>query len=150
MESTPVWAQTIPCVSTDPDTDFTDTIRQCEHLAAVALETEHASSQREMYQRLHHGLSELLPGLNDPVPAHMVDRLTVETPPTRFPTLDSESDLLCEYCIALSHLLSGGKMSVTVEETLQGLLYELTAYLADIMNAPRWLRTPNGLQHIAP
>jgi len=35
-------------------------------------------------------------------------------------------------------------MTLDVEETLKGLLYDLTCFLSDTMQAPRWLKTPQG------
>ena len=117
-------------------------------LAAGALDTEHLPTQHELYQRLHECLTQLQPTLLEPIDENQMAQFTVSTLPRTRPTMDTESELLCEYCLALSHLLSGNPLSISVEETLQGLLYELTAFMTDTMLAPRWLSTPQGLQPI--
>jgi hypothetical protein len=135
-------------VEVSPESDFTVAATHCEELAASALESEHMSTQYALYKRLHECLTRLQPTLMDPIPENQIAQFTVSTLPRTRPAMDTETDLLCEYCLALSHLLSGNPLSLSVEETLQGLLYELTCFMADTMLAPRWLSTPLGLQPI--
>lgn len=149
MEATAVWTHPLLYVNVEPESDFTEAATHCENLAASALEAEHMQTQHELYQRLHECLIQLQPTLIDPIPDNMIAQFTVNEMPRAQPQMDTESDLLCEYCLALSHLLSGNALSLSVEETLQGLLYELTCFLRDTMLAPRWLNTPLGLQPIA-
>ncbi|MDX6021818.1 hypothetical protein SIL08_16200 [Scandinavium sp. V105_16] len=149
MEATAVWTHPLLFVNVEPETDFTEVAEHCENLAASALEAEHMQTQHELYQRLHECLTQLQPTLLDPIPDNLIAQFTVNEMPSTEPVMDTETELLCEYCLALSHLLSGNPLSLSVEETLQGLLYELTCFMTDTMLAPRWLNTPQGLQPIA-
>lgn len=145
MEAPAVWTHPLMYVEVEPESDFIDTIKHCENLAATALDEEDMLTQQALYQRLHQCLSLLHPTLNDPIPESLVEQFTVNVRPTTSPAMDTESDLLCEYCIALSELLSGSPRTLRIDETLQGLLYDLTSFLADTMQAPRWLNTSKGL-----
>jgi hypothetical protein len=149
MEATAVWTHPLIYVDVEPEHDFVGAATHCEDLAASALESEHMSTQHELYQRLHECLIRLQPTLIDPIPENQIAQFTVDVMPRARPAMDTETELLCEYCLALSHLLSGNPLSLSVEETLQGLLYELTCFMVDTMLAPRWLSTPLGLQPIA-
>ncbi|MCS2162813.1 hypothetical protein MUU47_17110 [Scandinavium sp. H11S7] len=149
MEAPAVWTHPLLYVDIEPQTDFAEAAAHCEKLAAGALDTEHLPTQHELYQRLHECLTQLQPMLLEPIDENQMAQFTVSTLPRSRPTMDTESELLCEYCLALSHLLSGNPLSISVEETLQGLLYELTAFMTDTMLAPRWLSTPQGLRPIA-
>lgn len=146
MEPSAVCTPSLLSEETEFDSDFVEAAKQCEHLAASALEDEDLFKQQALYQRLHQCLSQLQPTLNDPIPQEMVAQFTVSTRPQTVPAMDTESDLLCEYCIALSELLSGNRLTFSIEQTLQGLLYELTCFLSDTMLAPRWLATPEGTE----
>lgn len=148
MEATAVWTHPLLYVTVEPETNFAEAATHCEDLAASALESEHLNTQHQLYQRLHECLTRLQPTLLEPITEEQMPQFTVSRMPSSAPTMDTESELLCEYCLALSHLLSGNPLSLSVEETLQGLLYELTCFLADTMLAPRWLETPQGLRPI--
>jgi len=82
----------------------------------------------------------LQPTLNDVIPPHLVPQLTVDTPPAEPPRFEPESDLLCEYCLTLTHVLNSQSLPPDMEKTLTGLLCELVWYFADIMKAPRWVK----------
>lgn len=144
MESTAVWTHPLLYVNLEPETDFLATIAHCEKLAGDAMESEHQNTQKKLYLRLHECLSALQPTLLDPIPEALEAQLTVDAYPSTLPAMETESDLLCEYCLTLSGLLSGKPLDVKHHETLQGLLYDLTCFLSDTMQAPRWLKTPQG------
>lgn len=146
MESSAVWTHPLLYVDVEPVTQFCETATHCEQLAGDALETEDNQTRQELLLRLNVCLSALLPTLNDPIPEAQVEQFCTRTMPVSPPTLETESDLLCEYCLTLCKLLSGETMNIQLEETLRGLLYELTCYLADTIHAPRWLHTSAGLQ----
>ena len=144
MEASAVWNHPLLNANIEPETDFIATIRHCEQLAGDAMETEHTATQHQLYQRLHECLSVLHPTLLDPIPEERIEQFTVATRPPRTPTMETESDMLCQYCLSLSALLSGKPRSLRIDEDLQGLLYDLTCFLSDTMQAPRWLQTPQG------
>lgn len=146
MEAPAVWTHPLLFTEFDPSLDFVDVATQCEELAASALESEHLETQHDLYQRLHTCLAQLQPTLLDPIPDDRMAEFTVSVLPDCRPAMETESELLCEYCLALSKLLSGQPLSIRVEETLQGLLYELTCFLSDTILAPRWINTPQGVK----
>lgn len=147
MEPTSILPPSV-CVSPAAEADFVAVALGCEQLSASALEMEDMSAQRVVYRELNSLLSRLLPVLNEPIPQSCQTHFIVDKLPDTPPALESDGDLLCEYCLALSELLAGGKMSLAIEENLQGLLAELTRFLSDTIAAPRWLRTPGGLTPI--
>lgn len=149
METTTVWQDPLPADFIDVEADFVAAAAHCERLAVTAQEAENMAEQRELYRRLNSGLSQLLPVLNEPIADADRGAFIVDTPPASSPALDCDSDLLCEYCLALSELLAAGRMPISVEETLQGLLSDLIRLLTDTIAAPRWLRTAQGLQPLA-
>lgn len=148
MEAPVAWTNPLLYVDIEAAADFIETATHCEKLAEEALETEHLKTQHDLYERLHECLQKLYPTLNDPIPEELVEKFTVTTPPLHPPVMDTESELLCEYCLALSKLLAGNPLSLDIEETLKGLLYELTSFLTDTMLAPRWLATADGLESL--
>lgn len=146
MEATAVWQFPVPTDFIDLEEDFIAAAARCERLGVAAQDTENMAAQREIYRQLGEHLSHLLPILNEPIPPACQESFTVETRPAVSPTLNCDSDLLCEYCIALSELLAQGRMPISIEDTLQGLLSDLLRLQTDIISAPRWLRTPDGLE----
>ncbi|WP_413725058.1 hypothetical protein [Sodalis sp. RH16] len=86
--------------------------------------------------------------MGNPIPPHLVERLTVDEPPSSSPRFEPESDLLCEYCQVLVRLLTDRTISQDMEPTIIGLLFELVNYLADELRAPRWIRTADGVKII--
>lgn len=149
MEHTAAWHFPLPADYIDPHEDFVAAAAHCEQLALTAQDTENMMTQRELYRQLNECLSQLLPVLNDPIPQGSRDAFIVDTLPAVPPNLDCDSDLLCDYCLALSELLAEGRMPLSIEETLQALLSDLIRLLAETIAAPRWLRTPDGLQPVA-
>ena len=145
MEATAVFQLPVPTDFIDPEEDFVAAAARCERLGVAGQDTENMAAQREIYRQLGEHLSRLLPELNEPIPPACREAFTVDTRPAAPPTLNCDSDLLCEYCIALSELLAQGRMPISIEDTLQGLLGDLLRLQTDLISAPRWLRTPDGL-----
>ncbi|WP_318376577.1 hypothetical protein [Enterobacter sp.] len=122
------------------DTDFTVLADHCEHFAETLIESDDPALRLAMCGRLNACLMLLQPTLNDIIPPHLVPQLTVDTPPAEFPHFEPESDLLCEYCLALTRLVNSQSLPPDMEKTLTGLLCELVWYFTDIMKAPRWVK----------
>lgn len=144
METQAVW-NVPPVLPTLPaDANFLELAEHCEMLASRVLEETRAHSHPLLHQQLATTLAALHPTLRDPIPPTLIDKLTTDTLPRQPPAMDTESDLLCEYCLVLNQLLAGDRLTGSQEATLKGLLYELTCFLADTITAPRWLRTSSG------
>ncbi len=68
--------------------------------------------------------------------------------PDTFPCFEPDATLLCDYCQVLTQILTEQALSPETEKTLTGLLCELVWYFAANLNAPRWIRTTDGVQVI--
>ncbi|EEN7281771.1 hypothetical protein G4034_000859 [Salmonella enterica subsp. salamae] len=130
------------------DTDFTTLADLCEKFATTLIESHDPALRLALCKQLAACLRLLEPTLSDPVPPHLVERLTVDSLPDTYPHLDADAELLCRYSQALSQLLTERKLLPETEQILTGLLFELVCYFADELRAPRWLRTANGVKPI--
>lgn len=130
------------------DTDFTTLADHCDHFAETLIESDDPALRLALCERLTACLTLLRPTLNDPVPPHLSERLTVDTLPVNVPRFEPDSVLLCDYCLALAQLLTGNTLSPEMAQTLGGLLADLVWYFADDMRAPRWIRTASGVKLI--
>lgn len=133
-------------VSFSDATDFTVLADYCEHLAENLMESDDPALQLAFNTRLTAALARLRPTLNQPIPAHLTERLTTDALPATAPCFEPDSDLLCDYCLALAKLLAGRGLSLEMEHTLTGLLAELVWYFTAELKAPRWIRTANGVK----
>ncbi|MCI4239025.1 hypothetical protein [Dickeya dianthicola] len=133
-------------VSFSATTDFTVLADYCEHLAENLMESDDPALRLAFNTRLSAGLARLKPMLNQPIPTHLTERLTTDALPVAVPCFEPDSDLLCDYCLALAQLLAGRGLSLEMEHTLTGLLAELVWYFTAELKAPRWIRTANGVK----
>ncbi|EEC0293635.1 hypothetical protein YV76_000970 [Salmonella enterica subsp. enterica] len=129
-------------------TDFTDLAGYCDHVAVTLIECRDPVLKMTLCGRLSASLALLRPTLNEPIPPHLTEYFTVETPPDTFPRFEPGAELLCGYCQTLVQILTERALLPEVEQTLTGLLCELVWYFAADLNAPRWLRTADGMQVI--
>ena len=133
---------TVPFSAT---TDFTVLADYCEQFAQTLTEDDDPTLKMALCGRLNACLTLLQPGLLDPIPAHLIESLTVDTPPADRPRFEPECTQLCCYCLALTQTLAGRGLTSETEKHLGWLLYDLTRLFATEINAPRWLRTAEGL-----
>ncbi len=103
-------------------TDFTVLADYCAHFAETLIETDDPALRLALCGRLHACLALLQPTLHDPIPPHLTESLTVDTPPATPQHFDPEPDSLCEYCLALLQLLLEHPTEPKTEQTLTGLL----------------------------
>lgn len=120
----------------------------CEHFAQPLTEDDDPTLKMALCGRLNACLILLQPGLLDPIPAHLIESLTVDTVPADYPRFEPECTRLCGYCLALTETLAGQGFASDAEKQLGWLLYELINLFAEEMKAPRWLRTAEGLKLI--
>lgn len=126
-------------------TDFTTLADNCEQFADALIVCDDPVQKMALCGRLSACLALLQPTLNDPIPEPLKESLTVEDIPAHLPAFEPEAVQLADYCLVLSHLLISGGLAAETERTLTGLLCDLTGYFASTINAPRWLRTENGV-----
>ncbi|WP_313825177.1 hypothetical protein [Leclercia sp.] len=126
------------------NTDFTELADHCERFAHTLLETDDPAEKLALCARLSACLALLQPTLNEPIPAHLVERFTLTDLPSSLPAFEPESDQLGLYCQTLTQLLISNALPRDMAKVMEGLLYELVNFYADTLNAPRWLQTPDG------
>lgn len=129
-------------------TDFTELAECCENFAETLTENPDPALKMALCGRLAACLELLQPTLNDPIPRHLKESLTVDSLPAARPRFEPDSELLCDYSRALTQLLIAKSLTPQLEQTLGGLLYELICCFADQLKAPRWLRTADGVRLI--
>lgn len=129
-------------------TDFTVLAGHCDTFAETLIESNDPTLKMALCGRINACLTLLQPTLLEPVLPHLVESLTVDTPPVSPPRFDPECTELCHYCIALAQILPGQGFASETEKYLSWLLYDLINYFAAEMKAPRWLRTSEGVKFI--
>ncbi|HCD7554121.1 TPA: hypothetical protein ND482_004493 [Citrobacter farmeri] len=122
-------------------TDFTDLADHCDRFAETLIECHDPAMKMALCGRLSACLAILRPTLNEPIPPHLVESLTINDLPASFPRFEPDPEQLCKYCLTLLRILTE---QVQGSETLTGLLCELVWFFAAKLKAPRWLRTADG------
>ncbi|EAW8019758.1 hypothetical protein CNQ08_001944 [Salmonella enterica] len=123
------------------DTDFTVLAIHCDKLALILAECDDPALRMAFCGRLAAALTLLRP-------QHLMDSLTVEALPARFPAFEPDANTLCDYCQTLAQVLLCRTFPPQLEEQLNWLLSELVEYFAAEINAPRWIRTADGVKFI--
>ncbi|EDU6305699.1 hypothetical protein QYO04_000898 [Salmonella enterica] len=139
---------TLLTVPFSADTDFTLLADYCDRFAETLIETDDPAQRLALCGRLAACLALLRSTLNDPVPPHLVESLTVDILPTTSPAFAPGFELVCEYSETLAQLLLSRALSPQAEQTMTGLLAELVWYFAAELKAPRWIRTADGVKVI--
>lgn len=148
MATIPTQTHPLLSVPFNAATDFTVLADHCDRFAEALLESGDPTLRLALCGRLVAGLSLLRPTLNDPIPPHLIESLTVDTLPASYPCFEPGSELLCDYSLTLAQLLTGRALLPKMEQTLAGLLCELVWYFAAELKAPRWLHTSDGVKFI--
>lgn len=130
------------------DTDFFDLTAHCQQMAYELAECDDPALRMALCGRIDAGFALLQPGLFDPIPPHQIDRLTVDTLPVSVPHFESDAHVLCNYCQTLAQLLICRTLSPQAEIQLGWLLSALADYFMAEVNAPRWIRTRDGVKFI--
>ncbi|EPD7373280.1 hypothetical protein ACSDY2_005010, partial [Escherichia coli] len=82
-------------------TEFTELADHCDRFAETLIECHDPTLKMALYGRLRACIAILSPTLNDPIPSHLVDSLTLDDLPASFPHFDPDPEQLCEYCEVL-------------------------------------------------
>lgn len=140
---------TTPFITPDTDlltvpfsaaSDFTDLADCCDRFAQTLIESDDPAYNIALLGRLSACLALLRPTLNDPIPKHLIERFTVKQLPDMPLYFEPDAEALCDYCQALTQLLSQQTLLPETEKTLRALLCELVWMFASDLKAPRWLR----------
>ena len=131
--------------------DLFQLLDACEFHADALIENDDNTERMALCGRLLVGLEALKTVLKEPLPAHLVERLTVdiaEEDNYRSP-LSTDSETLREYCVALTLLLLQHQQPEEKEAHITEMLFELINVLAEDLKAPRFVRTDGGLVMIS-
>jgi len=118
MATIPTQTHALLAIPFDSTTDFTVLAGHCENLADALLHSDDPAQRQAFSQRLTECLTQLRPTLDDAIPAHLIDSLTVDERPVATPRFEPEADLLCDYSQALARLLAERRLSPEMEPTL--------------------------------
>jgi hypothetical protein len=104
------------------NTDFTELADNCQRYCEALVEETEPARKIALCGRLASTLVLLRPMLQEPLPEHLQERLTINVFPECEPAFNAES-----------------------ARVMGDLLFELTGYFADQLKVPRWLRTEAGV-----
>ena len=127
--------------------DLFQVLNACQHYVDALIENDDNTERMALCGRLLAALEVLKVALNAPLPAHLIERLTVDVaePDNYRGALTTDSETLREYCSALTILLLQRQQSPEQEEQITGLLFELINVLVEDLKTPRFVRTDAGL-----
>ena len=131
--------------------DLFQILDACQHYVDALIENDNNTECMALCGRLLAGLEMLKFALKAPLPAHLIERLTVEVaePDNYRGPLSTDSETLREYCSALTILLLQHHQSPEQKEHITGLLFELINLLVEDLKAPRFVRTNGELAMIS-
>lgn len=120
-------------------TDFTDLADYCDRFALNQIDCDDVRYSQALLGRLSACLKLLAPTLHEPIPPHLIERLTTDTLPATV-YFEPDAEALCDYCQTLAHVLSEQTLQPEMKKTLKGLLCELVWMFVGELKAPRWVR----------
>ncbi|MFZ3391136.1 hypothetical protein [Buttiauxella gaviniae] len=131
--------------------DLFQILDNCQYHVDALIENDDNTERMALCGRLLAALEILKVALKTPLPAHLIERLTVDVaePDNYRGALTTDSETLREYCSALTILLLQPQQSPEQKEHITGLLFELVNVLIEDLKAPRFVRTDGGLVMIS-
>ena len=131
--------------------DLFQVLDACQHYVDALIENDDNTECMALCGRLYAALEMLKFALKAPLPAHLIERLTVDVaePDNYRGALSTDSETLREYCAALVMLLLQHQQSPEQSEHITGLLFELINVLVEDLKAPRFVQTDGGLVMIS-
>ena len=121
--------------------DLFELLDACETLSDELIECSSHAHRQALYVRLALCLAAMEEELEKPLPQYLIDRLTAEKLVDSQPQhLAGDSELLRQYCFALTQILISQRQTAEVNEVLNGLLFELVNLLIEDLLVPRFER----------
>lgn len=121
--------------------DLFELLDACETLTDTLIECRNPKDRQHLYLRLAECLEAMETELEKPLPTYLIERLTAEKLVATQPQqLAGDSELLRQYCYALTKMLIGQKQEQQLNEALNALLFELVNLLIEDLLAPRFTR----------
>jgi len=118
--------------------DLFQLLNVCESLADELIECQTEIEQQALCGRIAHCLEVMKTTFDQPLPTHLVERLTVEKEVKI--EVNHDSEILRQYCHALTQTLLSRAHALEVNRALTGMLFELLNELVEDLQAPRFLR----------
>ena len=131
--------------------DLFELLDSCQFHIDALIENDNSTECMALCGRLLAALEMLKVTLNAPLPAHLIERLTVDAATDdnyRCP-LSTDSETMRQYCAALTMLLLQRQQTAEQNEQVTGLLFELMNLLIEDLKTPRFVRTDSGLVMIS-
>ena len=131
--------------------DLFQLLDNCQHHVDALIENDDNTECMALCGRLYAALEMLKFALKAPLPAHLIECLTVNVaePDNYRGPLSTDSETMREYCAALTMLLLQHQPSPEQKEHITGLLFELVNVLVEDLKAPRFVSTDAGLVMIS-
>ncbi|MCS3603624.1 hypothetical protein M2371_002859 [Buttiauxella sp. BIGb0471] len=131
--------------------DLFQILDNCQQHVDALIENDNNTECMALCGRLYAALEMLKFALKAPLPAHLIERLTVDVaePDNYRAPLSTDSETLREYCSALTILLLQHQQSPEQKEHITGLLFELVNVLVEDLKAPRFVSADAGLVMIS-
>ncbi|WP_145032046.1 hypothetical protein [Pantoea ananatis] len=130
--------------------DLFQVLDTCVRYVDALVECNELAARMALCGRLLAALEVLKVLLDQPLPEHLIKRLTVDKGDHKAcrsgGLIDSEE--MRQYCSALTLVLLNQQTSKEQQEHIIGLLFELLIMMADDLKAPRFVRTESGLAMI--
>ncbi|MBW1254683.1 hypothetical protein [Pantoea allii] len=127
--------------------DLFQTLGVCQRYTKALMGNHDIVKRMALCGRLLTGLELLKYLLKQPLPEHLIKRLTVKQGPlaNNNQPLCSDSESLCEYCEALVITILNQQTSEDRQQQLIVLLFELVNLLTEDLKTPRFTRSYTGL-----
>ncbi len=126
--------------------DLFQVLDTCVRYVDALVECNELAARMALCGRLLAALEVLRVLLDQPLPEHLIERLTwikVMTKPVAKGLIDSEE--MRQYCSALTLVLLNQQAPADLQKHITGLLFQMVNIMADDLTAPRFLRTESGL-----
>ncbi|MCP2005742.1 MULTISPECIES: hypothetical protein [Buttiauxella] len=117
--------------------DLFQILNVCELLADELIECKTVTEQQALCGRIAHCLEVMKTTFEQPLPAYLVECLTVEKEVKI--QVNRDSEIQRQYCHALTQTLLSRAHSADVNRALTGMLFELINELVEDLQAPRFL-----------
>ncbi|MEZ7210862.1 hypothetical protein HN028_11260 [Pantoea ananatis] len=130
--------------------DLFQVLDTCVRYVDALVECNDIADRMALCGRLLAALEVLRVLLDQPLPEHLIERLTVDKVDHKAcrsgGSIDSEE--MRQYCSALTLVLLNQQAPADLQKHITGLLFQMVNIMADDLTAPRFLRTESGLMMI--
>ncbi|MDC7870659.1 hypothetical protein TH60_14240 [Pantoea ananatis] len=127
--------------------DLFQVLDTCVRYVDALVECNELSARMALCGRLLAALEVLRVLLDQPLPEHLIERLTVDKVEHKAcrsgGSIDSEE--MRQYCSALTLVLLNQQASTDLQKHITGLLFQMVNIMSDDLTAPRFVRTESGL-----